>query len=106
MKIDQGIVGLLIWAVLLACGFVALLIFGILPIFKDIISGKNIEILLMLLSLSGAGYFVGKYFKRRCEKKVKLSGRRVNCSSEGMAAFMSFMFFSAILLAFSVEHFK
>lgn len=106
MKIDQRIVGLVVWAVLLACGFVALFIFGILPIFKDIISGNNIEILLMVLSLAGAGYFIGKYFKSRCENKVNLRGKRVNCSSEGMTAFVLFMFFSAILLSFSIDHFK
>jgi len=106
MKIDQDMVGLLIWAVLLACGFVALIVFGVLPILKDIIAGKNISILLAGLLLAVVGYFVGNYFKKRCERKLIVTGKRINCGSEGMAAFMMVMVFSAILLAFAIEHFK
>jgi hypothetical protein len=105
MKIDQELVGLSIMAFHLACGYVVLFVISI-PIFQDIYEGRNIGILLTVLSLAVVGLLVGKYFKTRCERNVYLNHRRINCGSEGTAAFMLFMFFSAIMLAAVFEYIK
>lgn len=103
MKIDSKNWDLLIWTMILACGYIALFAFGIVPIFQDVRAGKHIDILIIILSLSVSGYFVYKYFQKRCEKRKTKSSKRVNCGSEGIAAFMLYIFFSAILLVFSVR---
>ena len=99
-------VGLLIWAVLIACALVALVVFRLVPIVKDIISERKYDTLFIVLTLAVAGYFVGKYFRKRCEKKPKARGKYISCSAEGMAAFMIFMIFSALLLVFTLEFIK
>lgn len=102
MKLDQQWIGLYLWVIALAIGYVILFSISV-RVFKEIYQEGNTWLIVLLGSLSVVGIVVAKYAKKRCERRAIVSGSKVNCRSEATAAFMLFMVFSSIPLAIIIK---